>query len=145
MVITLVVGLISVLVIGALLIIFQAEFQNSRKIQDLQADADVVSYNIKGISEEADSETILDSGRRLEVSRGGGWRRAFYPEGEGLVMEDLQTGSKETLTPMLKTILFTSVEPGLVRVDLVLHTWLKNSERELSNSFDVYLRNRESE
>jgi len=145
MVITLVVGLISVLVIGALLIIFQAEFQNSRKIQDLQADADVVSYNIKGISEEADSETILDSGRRLEVSRGSIWRRAFYPEGEELVMEDLQTGSKETLTPMLKSILFTSVEPGLVSVDLVLHTWLKNSERELSNTFDVYLRNRERE
>lgn len=114
----------------------------SRQIAELQSSLDLASFALKGALDESSSETILDSGARLQVSGGSPvWRREFYKSGTTLVMRNTDTGATRTVAPYLNTAVFTAVG-DTIRVDLSFSRTVEGKTRTASTSFRVFLRNK---
>ena len=150
-IIAIIISLIAIFGIETLIVASFKDWKTGKEIVDLQRDLDVVSYQIKGVLEEASVDTIYTSGGTVSnigikiVAGNSSWLKEFYRvSGNGLIYKNALNGNTQTIINTLQSITFTNgSDERSVRVDL---TVVKGEgtleERKLDNSFLVYLRNK---
>ncbi|MFA5393180.1 MAG: type II secretion system protein [Candidatus Ratteibacteria bacterium] len=128
------------------------DFKTGKEIADLQRDLDTASYQIKGVLDEADYDTISypgpNSGNRIRTGYKNDWSKEFYRQasGNGLIYKNF--GESPDPAPIINTLQSITFKNSLpdkrsVRVDLtVVKSEGTPTERRLSNNFLVYLRNK---
>ena len=123
-------------------------WKTGQGIANLQRDLDVASYQIKGVLDEADDDTILspgpNSGTQIQASYKNNWSKVFslvsdnHPSNKLIYKNTNETPDPPPIINTLQSITFTNGSDGhSVRVDLAV----QNGNRPLNSSFLVYLRN----
>ncbi len=132
---------IAVLGIVSLLSLSFADWKTSREIASLQEDLNQTSYLIKGVLEEAGSQSIpagsTPAGSRIQAACGSSWQKEFYQSGNQLIYKNDKTGATEVLIETLQSVLFVQ---GTNSVTVTLA--VASGARNLTNTFSIYLRNK---
>jgi len=139
--VVLVMGAIGLFAIGALVTASYRDLTSSRLRTNLQTDADLASYTIKGILEEADTVAISDGGVHVTANYGNDWMKEFYPDpsnGADLIFKDSATGNTEKVITTLSTLGFA---PGTEPDEIVVTIGVQGGAIVLQNSFSVFPRN----
>lgn len=145
--IAIILSAIALVGIATLIVAAFNDSRTSNNIVELQRDLDVASYKIKGILEEADDDTPLNSGARIQASYGNNiWLKEFYASGNSLIYKDDLTNTTETIINTIDPahpLTFTNGSDGRsVRVDLAVTKNIQSRYQQLSSSFLCYLRNK---
>ena len=144
-IIAIIISIIAIFGIETLIVESFKDWRASKNITELERDLDLASYRIKGVLEEADADTPLDSGARIQASYGNNvWQKEFYCSGNSLIYKnDTTPVTTEAIVNTLQSITFTNGYDGhSVRVDLTVGNGTTRTKDWLDSSFLVYLRNK---
>lgn len=142
-IIAIIISIIAIFGIETLIVESFKDWRASKNITELGRDLDLASYKIKGILEEANADTPLDSGARIQASYGNNvWQKEFYRSSNSLIYKNNLNNSTETIINTLQSISFVNGSNNRsVRVDLTVGNGTTRTKDWLDSSFLVYLRN----
>lgn len=132
------------------------DFYISKELKELQEDMDLAGLNIKAVAEEANYYEIQDiiegsnpeEGRRLYVryteDEETVWEKAFYRDGNNLVMNDIKNASNDIVIRTLQDIRFSErIEEDIEIINTIqVKLTVSKSGRTLENKFSVRVRNK---
>ncbi len=114
------------------------QWKVSQDVTNLIRDLDLASYLVKGVLEEADSDTILNSGTKIVASYKDVWQKELYPTGTNLIFKDAKSAREEQVIGTLDSLSFEQNSS----VSILVKIRVKRGKESLENSFLVYLRNK---
>jgi len=147
-IIAIIISIIAIFGIETLIVESFKDWRASKNITELGRDLDLASYQIKGILDEANFDTIYttisggtvsDSGIRIVAGYNNNWQKEFSPSPSG---KELMYNNTKIINTLQSISFVNGSDKHSVRVNLTVGNGTTRTKDWLDSSFLVYLRNK---